>query len=547
MCREGRLRTVGLVVGSSIYHVGYQFGSLRQNQELDVLSQAMYQARELAMTRMEEEADQLGADGVVGVRLDIGRYEWGADMAEFIAIGTAIRHKEGKLHRAPNGRPFTSDLSGQAFWTLMQTGKRPVGMVMGSCVYHVAHRGMMQSIRQTGQNVELEQYTQALYDARELAMERMQKEAEAIGDGVLGIVEVKLHENNHGWGSHVIEFFAVGTAVIPNEHVGADQQLPDITPVLTSTTDPLPGTVGECRGPRRIRSRASSTEPRNQPSFSIHRLGLFGEPDRKLRIAVLADVGQSDRAVDRHSSSHWAGVQSPPGPWSVPPRSMAVGIADVTTDLVCVLFRGRQEIRAPRAPFGVHGLDVLDPDIQEGVHPIRIRRRLERHGRLVVRRTTAHADDDEAVAERDVGRLSVRLSGEDDSAAEHLGVEAPRARDIFRDDEVGQHNLLGRRWELGHLVPPLVGLGPARDGACGSAPQRSRIIDDRATRVHGPGRKSRAPPLLPSGESGHEELEPPAPTATVVVPRLCARRRRTHRTAAAEPGDVNSGPPGVAS
>jgi uncharacterized protein YbjQ (UPF0145 family) len=153
-------------------------------------------------------------------------------MAEFIAVGTAIKHKGGKVHRAPNGRPFTSDLSGQAFWTLMQTGKRPVGLVMGNCVYHVAHRGMLQSMRQTGQNVELEQYTQALYDARELAMERMQKEAEAIGDGVLGIVEVKLHQNNHGWGSHVIEFFALGTAVVPNEHAVEGQQLPDITPVL---------------------------------------------------------------------------------------------------------------------------------------------------------------------------------------------------------------------------------------------------------------------------------------------------------------------------
>ena len=222
---------VGLVVGSSIYHVGYQFANLRQNQELDVLSQAMYHARELAMTRMEEEADQLGADGIVGVRLDIGRYEWGRH-------GRVHRdrhrhpHKEGKLHRAPNGRPFTSDLSGQAFWTLMQTGNRPVGLVMGSCVYHVAHRGMMQSIKQTGQQRRTEQYTQALYDARELAMERMQTEAETIGDGVLGIVEVKLHENIHGWGSHVIEFFAVGTAVVPNEHVTEGHQLPDITPVL---------------------------------------------------------------------------------------------------------------------------------------------------------------------------------------------------------------------------------------------------------------------------------------------------------------------------
>ena len=99
---------VGLVVGSSIYHIGFQQSNWKASQEMGVLTQAMYSARELAMTRMEEEADQLGADGIVGVRLDIGRYEWGADMAEFIAIGTAIKHKGGKVHRAPNGRPFTS-------------------------------------------------------------------------------------------------------------------------------------------------------------------------------------------------------------------------------------------------------------------------------------------------------------------------------------------------------------------------------------------------------------------------------------------------------
>ena len=78
---------LGLVIGSSIYHVGYQRGSWTQNQEMQVLSQAMYEARELAMTRMEEEADQLGADGVVGVRLDVTRHEWGGELAEFIASG----------------------------------------------------------------------------------------------------------------------------------------------------------------------------------------------------------------------------------------------------------------------------------------------------------------------------------------------------------------------------------------------------------------------------------------------------------------------------
>jgi len=228
LIKQAGFDPVGLVVGSSIYHIGIQLAGWKKSQEMTVLSEAMYGARQLAMTRMEEEADQLGADGVVGVRLDIGRYEWGQDMAEFIAIGTAVKHREGVLHRAPNGRPFTSDLSGQDFWTLLRTGHRPVGMVMGSCVYHVAHRGMLKSMAQTGRNVELSNFTQALYDARELAMERMQSEAQQLS--AEGIVGVDLQEKSHGWGSHTIEFFAVGTAIVPSE--GHDGAIEAPTPVL---------------------------------------------------------------------------------------------------------------------------------------------------------------------------------------------------------------------------------------------------------------------------------------------------------------------------
>jgi uncharacterized protein YbjQ (UPF0145 family) len=226
LVKEAGFDPLGLVVGSSIYHIGFQQSAWNQNQEMAVLSSAMYQARELAMTRMEEEADQLEADGIVGVRLEIGRYEWGANMAEFIAIGTAVKHREGKLHRAPNGRPFTSDLSGQDFWTLLHAGYRPVGLTMGSCVYHVAHQGIRQAFRQMGQNIEMQNYTQALYDARELAMERMQYEAQQVK--AEGIVGVQLQERSHGWGSHVIEFFAIGTAIVPLEGgaEGADHIIP---------------------------------------------------------------------------------------------------------------------------------------------------------------------------------------------------------------------------------------------------------------------------------------------------------------------------------
>src|SRR6266702_8786930 len=94
LVREAGFRPLGLVLGSSIYHVGFQMGRWGKNQELDTLSNAMYHARELAMSRMEAEADVLGADGIVGVRLEIEFKEFGNDLAEFIAIGTAVKAEE---------------------------------------------------------------------------------------------------------------------------------------------------------------------------------------------------------------------------------------------------------------------------------------------------------------------------------------------------------------------------------------------------------------------------------------------------------------------
>lgn len=211
LVRAAGFDPLGLVMGSSIYHIGYQQSNWYESREMEVLTQAMYDARELAMTRMEEEADVLGADGIVGVRLDVTRYEWGESLAEFIAIGTAIKHRQGDHYRTPDNRPFTSDLSGQDFWTLLRAGYRPISLVMGTCVYHVAHQGLLKSLKQVGQNVEMQNYTQALYDARELALSRMQAEAESVQ--AEGIVGAQVRESSHGWGSHVIEYFAVGTAV----------------------------------------------------------------------------------------------------------------------------------------------------------------------------------------------------------------------------------------------------------------------------------------------------------------------------------------------
>jgi uncharacterized protein YbjQ (UPF0145 family) len=175
---EAGFEPLGFVVGSSIYHIGLQVGRWSQNQELQVLTQAMYNARELAMTRMQAEADHLGADGIVGVQLRMQSYAWGQGVLEFIATGTAVRALGSTgAHRAPDGRAFTSDLSAQDFFRLLAAGAVPVAFVLGVCVYHIAHQSVMQSLRQAGQNQEMVIFTQGIYEARELALARMQAEA----------------------------------------------------------------------------------------------------------------------------------------------------------------------------------------------------------------------------------------------------------------------------------------------------------------------------------------------------------------------------------
>ena len=228
---EAGFEPLGFVVGSSIYHVGLQVGRWSQNQELGVLTQAMYNARELAMARMQGEADLLGADGIVGVNLRMQMYAWGQHVYEFIATGTAVRSfTRSGAHKAPSGRAFTSDLSAQDFFRLLAAGAVPVAFVLGTCVYHVAHQGVMQSLRQAGQNQEMPNFTQGVYEARELALGRMQAEAEQAGSS--GIVGVTVEVKNHVWGEHATEFLATGTAI---RRLSSEHRLPDTTPKPTFT------------------------------------------------------------------------------------------------------------------------------------------------------------------------------------------------------------------------------------------------------------------------------------------------------------------------
>jgi uncharacterized protein YbjQ (UPF0145 family) len=197
----------GLVVGSAVYHIGIQYSNWNDNQEMSDLTQAMYQARQEALTAMERHAQQVGGQGVVGLKLEVQVHQSGHPLAEFVAMGTAVANPTVK-----SSGVWVSDLSGQDLYLLIRAGYQPIGLAFGACVYHVAHQRLGTWIGQQSQNVELGNYTSALYEARELAMTRMQDEANQLEAS--GIVGVRLEEKSHQWGSHTIEFLSLGTAVV---------------------------------------------------------------------------------------------------------------------------------------------------------------------------------------------------------------------------------------------------------------------------------------------------------------------------------------------
>jgi uncharacterized protein YbjQ (UPF0145 family) len=191
------LRPLAQVMGSSIYHVGWQQSPGRWggwqpggiSQELTVLSEAWNTARQRAFGRLELEARALGAHAVVGVELTTGRHDWAAGAIEYIAVGTAVRI-EGE---EPVQRPILTDLSGQDYWKLRQAGYRPLGVVGASSVYYIVsgwQQSRMQGMFSGWANQELPDFTQGVYDVREATLGRVSAEAQR--QGAAGMVGVSI-------------------------------------------------------------------------------------------------------------------------------------------------------------------------------------------------------------------------------------------------------------------------------------------------------------------------------------------------------------------
>ena len=87
-----------LVLGTSVYSLGLLGGLSAFFQsfgrgEISEVTQLIYDARENCLEHIRLEAEELKADGVIGIKVFI--YELGGGLVEVMAIGTAIRKHSG--------------------------------------------------------------------------------------------------------------------------------------------------------------------------------------------------------------------------------------------------------------------------------------------------------------------------------------------------------------------------------------------------------------------------------------------------------------------
>ncbi len=194
---------IDVVFGSSIVSIPpmvWTWGS----GEITAASEAHNQAVRSAARHLGEQCSQVRGHGVVGVRVEVEVQRHHVDVE---LMGTAVRPVRGK----DRSSVFVSDLSARDFTLLHNAGWGPIGLAFGASFVYAPRRSMGTTMRQSSQNVELTNFTEAMYAAREAGMEHMQRSA--LDMGAQGIVAVRVSEGPMWFANHAIGFTAWGTAV----------------------------------------------------------------------------------------------------------------------------------------------------------------------------------------------------------------------------------------------------------------------------------------------------------------------------------------------
>ena len=172
--------------------------------EIREYSDIFNSTRHAALNRIVAQAKACNANSVVGIRTKI-MYWHGTH--EMLMTGTASQNKS--LPSETYNNPVTSDLTGEELWALTSLGYAPVKLLISASIYSLGTIGGFKAAFKSFTKGEISDLTTLIHDAREVAINRLKSEADALGsDEVVG-VKTYIAE----LGGNLVEFLAIGTAV----------------------------------------------------------------------------------------------------------------------------------------------------------------------------------------------------------------------------------------------------------------------------------------------------------------------------------------------
>ncbi len=160
--------------------------------------------RHAALDRIVAQAREARANAVVGIRTNISFWH---GTHEMLMTGTAARNSA--LPDQTINNPVTSDLTGEELWAMTSLGYAPVKLLMSAAVYSLGMAGGLMSALKSLTKGEINELTTLIHDAREVAIDRLKREADSVG--AEEVVGVKTYVAQIS--PNLVEFLAIGTAV----------------------------------------------------------------------------------------------------------------------------------------------------------------------------------------------------------------------------------------------------------------------------------------------------------------------------------------------
>jgi uncharacterized protein YbjQ (UPF0145 family) len=222
------LTPIAQIMGSSVVQHGWQnyawsaygggIGEMRSFAAPWNLS------RQRSFDRLRQEAEFAGADAVIGIEMTAKAFLGKPGNVEYVVFGTAVR-ETARAPRRGSG-PRMCALSGQDVDKLRRIGAETLGVIGHTSVVCAALSPMAnQAMGSWWGNQEMVEVTQAVYAARQLAMDEVRRQATDAGANEMVISSLTHSIDHHeydrgGFAQHffIVSMHVLGTAIALGAH-----------------------------------------------------------------------------------------------------------------------------------------------------------------------------------------------------------------------------------------------------------------------------------------------------------------------------------------